>query len=168
MCCVHLLNVGLLKRLNERLRHIRLLFLPVAPFKSFTKSKTHKIHKPNHTYIKRTHENGENHDNKNKRGKNANGKRRGRAKHFKELCMKNAKTKKYFAPSRSVMLALCFTHVCCEWLGWPRSKEISSVVLLTVCLQNTLQQRQNRTEPLHKFSFEKCWFIFFSFLLIQL
>lgn len=64
-------------------------------------------------------------------------------KHFKELCMKNAKTKKYFASSRSLSSILALFHslpvAFMQRVGsWFRrgSEEMSFVMLLTVCLQN--------------------------------
>lgn len=76
MCCVHLLNAGLLNRLEECLRHIdcycyfSVQFYQIDRITKYKTTHTNTF-KAEEEEEKRIHENGENHDNKMKT-KNAN------------------------------------------------------------------------------------------------
>lgn len=111
VCCVHLLNVGLLKRLKERLRHIRLLLLLLCSVHFYQIDRNTKYTNQTtntHTCIptKRTHENGENHDNK-KMKKNMRMKTERKSKTFQRIVYEECQNEEIFC---FISLSLSLIH----------------------------------------------------------
>lgn len=143
VCCVHLLKCWAVKTFNKTpSSHDDAVSADAgAPFRIFRNRQEHKIYKPNHTHIRKELTKTVRITTMKKKRKKCAWKQRGRANTFQRIVYEECQNEEIFCfNSISLSLVRSDLSLLVALLPWmAAASKMSSVMLLTVCLQNTLQ-----------------------------